>query len=262
MTLSVLLGGCGDQAARPASTQAVPATAPAPEPSPWRFGPTLDQHLPSDAVAEPLLELSMPRRAQVLILAAVWRPTTKQVELERWTFGQIPDQEELSLVEGGQPLVRLRPGPRGAELTEIRRRIAAPGAVLTRPIGLSVPGPAEALAALTAAAARLDAPGTEPRERVEALATLFRGLDDPVIFNRDSIATVVDLLGTRPQTSPPQQLSSRRARVTLTTPSGPGVLELQRKSGGWVLASIKPPPPPTPGPGTEGDSSGTGDAPR
>ncbi|MCA9706411.1 MAG: hypothetical protein KDK70_11225 [Myxococcales bacterium] len=103
---------------------------------PWRFRSTLDQHLPAGAVAEPLMELSLPRQQRVIVLAAVLRAGAPEVGVERWTFEQIPGEEGLTLVEGGERLVRLSPGPRHQQLGDLRRSLAQPRAVLTRPVGL------------------------------------------------------------------------------------------------------------------------------
>lgn len=204
----------------------------------WRFVPTLEQHLPAGAVGVPVLELSRPRQRTVTILAAVLRAGAEHVELERWTFAQSPDGQSLQLVTGGEALVRLRPGPRSAALTELRRDIAAPNVVLTRPVGLAADARAT-LDALSKAFATLRDANAEPRARVEATATVVRGLDDTVIFDRDAVGEVAEVLDPAPAQLELDALSERRARAKLSYAGGTVMLELQRKSDGWAIVAIE-----------------------
>lgn len=207
----------------------------------WRFVPTLEQHLPPGAVGVPVLELSRPRQRTVTILAAVLRAGAEHVELERWTFAQSPDGKELELVTGGEALVRLRPGPRSAALTELRRDVAAPNVVLTRPVGLAATDARAAIDALSKAFATLRDAKAEPRARVEATATVVRGLDDTVIFDRDAIWEVAELLDPAPAQIELEALSERRARAKLSHAAGTVMLELQRKSDGWAIVALERP---------------------
>lgn len=214
----------------------------------WRFVPTLEQHLPAGAVGVPVLELSRPRQRTVTILAAVLRAGAEHVELERWTFAQSPDGKELELVTGGEALVRLRPGPRSPALTELRRDVAAPNVVLTRPVGLAAADARASLDALATAFTTLRDAKAEPRTRVEAAATVVRGLDDTVIFDHDAIWEVAELLDPAPTTIEMDPLSDRRARARLSHAGGTTALELQRKSDGWAVVAIERPKPAEPAP--------------
>lgn len=220
------------------------------EPAAFRFVPTLEQHLPAGAVGVPVVELSQPRQRQVVILAAVLRAGAEHVEIERWTFTQSADGQSLQLVDGGEAMLRLRPGARNPKLADLRRELAAPRVVLTRPLGLPGDEPFAVLEQLTKAIGTLRDAKAEPRARVEAAATVMRGLDDAVVFERDAIAEVADLLVPAPPAGPPlpagvEMLSERRARVKLLDPAStagpPAVLELQRKSDGWAIASLDRP---------------------
>jgi hypothetical protein len=225
----------------------------------WRFVPTLEQHLPAGAVGETVLELSQPRQRTVVILAAVLRAGAAHVELERWTFAQSPDGQSLQLVEGGEPMVRLRAGTRNPRLTELRRDLAAPGVVLTRPIGLpSVADPEPFLGALAAAFATLRNAKAEPRERVHAATVVVRGLDDTVVLERDAIWEVAELLGSLPGEVVVQVLGERRARAKLPHAGGTATLELQRKSDGWAITAVERPEPAAVAPSETGSTGGTG----
>jgi hypothetical protein len=250
--------GPGDAAATTARTPTEPDAS-----GPWRFVPTLEQHLPAGAVGEPVLELSQPRQRTVVIVAAVLRAGAEHVELERWTFAQGPDGQSLERVDGGEPILRLRPGPKNPNLAVLRRELAAPGVVLTRPMGLPVDPPLALIEQLTLASLTVRDPQAEPRARVRAAATLMRGLDDTVVFERDAIGELAMLLappphGRGPRPAEVERLGERRARVTLHEPAegalgGTTVLELQRKSDGWAISSLeRASAAPTP----SGDSAG------
>lgn len=236
VVLMSALPGCGRDPAldqpRPGRSPPTPATT-----GPWRFVPTLEQHLPAGAVAEPILELSLPRMQTAIILAAVLRQGSPSVNVERWTFEQTPGEESLSLVEGGQALLRLRPGPRHPELAELRRHLATPRAVLTRPLGLG-DEPRATLDQLVAALSTLRDPASEGQARVQAAATVVRGLDDAVVLEHDAIWELDALLDPKPQTIEVSMLSERRARATLTRQGHTATLELQRKTEGWAVAAI------------------------
>ena len=229
----------------------------------WRFVPTLEQHLstevPGGAVGETVLELSQPRQRAVVILAAVLRAGAEHVELERWTFAQSPDGQSLQLVEGGEAMVRLRPGTRNPKLTELRRELAAPGVVLTRPVGLpSATDPERFLGALATAFATLRDAKAEPKARVRAAADVVRALDDTVVFERDAIWEAAELLDPLPEALEVQALGERRARVTLPHAGGTATLELQRKTHGWAIASMERPKPAAVAPSETGSTSSTG----
>lgn len=195
--------------------------------------------MPAGAVAEPVLELSQPRQRSVVIVAAVLRAEAEHVELERWTFTQSPDGESLVLVEGGQALVRLRAGARHPQLGDLRRDLAAPRVVLTRPVGLPVAEPAALLEQLSKDLAALDDATLEPRVRVQAAASVVRALDDGLVFERDAIWEVAELLDPAPPQLGVERLADRRARATVTLADGTATLELQRKSEGWAISTLE-----------------------
>jgi hypothetical protein len=273
IALMVLVLGGGTACGREDGEGPVPATTPASKDAPtdpdagstktvWRFVPTLEQHLPAGAVGEPVLELSQPRQYQVVVLAAVLRAGAEHVELERWTFVQNPDGQTLRLVEGGEPLLRLRPGTRSPKLVDLRRELAAPRGVVTRPLGLA-DDPRGLLGALATAFATLRDAKAEPRARVSAAATVVRGLDDTLVFERDAIWEVAEVLAEVLASGPTEveveMLAERRARARLPDPAlgsgGMATLELQRKSDGWAIAALERPKPPAPS--SEGETTGS-----
>lgn len=270
LVAAALLGGCGGPQGGPPGADAGggpgPSVAEPAEASPWRFVPTLVQHLPAGAVGEPVLELSQPRQRTVVILAAVLRAGAQHVEIERWTFAQSPDGLSLQLLEGGEAMVRLRPGARNPELGDLRRALAAPRVVLTRPLGLDTPAPRVLLDQLATAFSTLHDAKAEPRARVAAAATVVRGLDDTVVLERDAIWQVAALLqplagAETSATIEVEVLAERRARARLPHAGGTATLELQRKSDGWAISGLElPTSEPSlaiPGPGEAGSSSGS-----
>lgn len=255
--MAVTLGGGAGCGREDAADQPVPTTTPATaeaSKTTWRFVPTLEQHLPAGAVGEPVLELSQPRQYQVMVLAAVLRAGAEHVELERWTFVQNTDGRTLRLVEGGEPMLRLRAGTRSPKLADFRRELAAPRVVVTRPLGLA-DDPRGLLDALATAFAVLRDAKAEPRARVGAAATIVQGLDDTVVFERDAIWEVAELLASAPAGIEVEVLAERRARARLPDPSlgggGTATLELQRKSDGWAIAAIERAKPSAPSPEAE-----------
>lgn len=218
------------------------------EASPWRFVPTLAQHLPTGAVGEPVLELSQPRQRTVVILAAVLRAGAQHVEIERWTFAQSPDGQSLQLLEGGEAMVRLRPGTRNPKLGDLRRELAAPRVVLTRPLGLDTAEPRLLLDRLATAFTTLHDAKAEPQARVAAAAMVVRGLDDTVVLERDAaweVAALLEPLARAPADTSSaievERLAERRARARLPHAGGTATLELQRKSDGWAISGLELP---------------------
>lgn len=252
------LAGCGS--AGQSSPEATPEVADqrstsAPPTDGWRFRPTLDANLPRGAVAEPVLELSEPRARTVLVLAAVLRPEASMVEIESWTYEQIPGQADGLRVreQGGPVLRRSATGPRSPQLAEVRRRLATPRVVLTRPLGLG-DDPAAAIAAVSVALRGIDDPTATPRDRVVAAATAIRGIDDPVLLEQDALGRLTAALATvTPEAAEVERASDRRASATwpAAAPSTGLRLDLQRKADGWAITAIgeAPSKPQGPDPG-------------
>ena len=194
-------------------------------------------------MAEPVLELSEPRQRTVLVLAAVLRGGQEQVRIERWTYEQIPDQEDgLRVVDEGEVVLQLQPGPPHPELAELRRRVAAPGTVLTRPVGLEVRGPDKLIERLAAELAIVRNPSAEPRARARAAATVFRALDDTVAMRGNGIAELATVLVPAPARTAVSKDSERRATVTFEAAEQTVTLGLQRKADGWAIVSAEIPP--------------------
>lgn len=249
----LVAAGCGRDPSpardeSPPGGEAVEPSAPAASPTtPWRFVPTLEQFLPEGAVAQPVLELSEPRQRTVLVLAAVLRAGAEHVQLERWTYEQIPDQEDgLRVREAGTPAVALRPGPAPEGLDPLRRRLAAPGTVLTRPIGLDADGPAALVERVAAELATVRNLGADARARVTAATTMVRALDDTVLLSEGAVASLSTVLVPAPAKLSVASASERRATVSFDAEGRTVTLQLQRKSDGWAIVSAMIPPVPVP----------------
>ncbi len=216
--------------------------APAKTDARWRFRPSLEQSLPPGAVAEPVLELSEPRQIRALVLAAVLRPNAEHVEIERYSFEQNPDGESLRLLQDGEAMLRLRPGgTRHPELAEIRRRLAAPRVVLTRPVGLDVAEPGDLIERVSTALATMQDTAKDPRARVEAAATAVRGIDDALLLEHDAMGELAALIVPMPASTAVTRDSERRATLLVAADGRSMQLGAQRKSDGWVLVSMSPP---------------------
>ncbi len=248
---------CGDGQTPAKPDPSPPVATPTEDDGPWRFRPTLEQHLPEGAVAEPILELSLPREYSVIVLAAVLRQGEDQPGLERWTFEQTAGEESLRLREGGERILRVQPGTRHPKLGDLRRTLATPRAVMTRPVGLPGDDPAAVIDAVARAFAAMRDPKGEARARVEAAATAVRGLDDTVVFERDAIWQVADVLDPKPSAPEVTTQSERRARATFEADGRTVTLELQRKTDGWAITSVDAPAPAPPADPTGGSGTDT-----
>lgn len=243
----LLMGaGCERDESPPRGEAVEPSPPAAASPDPqWRFVPTLEQFLPEGAVAQPVLELSEPRQRTVLVLAAVLRAGAEHVQLERWTYEQIPDQEDgLRVREAGTVAVALHPGPAPEGLDPLRRRLAAPSTVLTRPVGLDADGPAALVERVATELATVRNPGADARARVTAAATVVRALDDTVLLSAGAVASLSTVLVPAPAELSIASASDRRATVSFDAQGRTVTLQLQRKSDGWAIVSAEFPPVP------------------
>lgn len=239
--VSVVAWGCTTDAGQSAPTpHADSADNPAPAKAEvWRFRPTLDENLPAGAVAEPVLELSEPSQRSVVVIAAVLRADAPRVQLERWTYEQMPDRDDaLRLVDEGVAIVRDAPSDaRKPELDAFRRRLAAPQAVVTREMGLAAEPKATITAVAEAIAAQADAKAAGS-DRVVAMATVVRGLDDTIVFERDALALLSTVMIPAPANIAIETHSERRATATFETGDRRVRLAMQRKAAGWAISEV------------------------
>jgi hypothetical protein len=247
IALSVLAqAACGDRESRPAEDGKPAAEEPEKAPGPvlrWRFLPTLKASLPSDVTAVPIMEVGLPHRGKVRIVAAAFRPgQAPSLRVELLDFDQNNERDRLELEGEPTTILRLEAGQaRSKELLPLRRQMAAPQSKVYRPLGLDVAGPAELVAALAAAAATIRDETAEARARAQALADLVRGLDDSIVFERDELHAVLEELGKGPWTSAEDAAISPRRHSVIATAHGRSLkLEIVRASGGWALVSMEP----------------------
>jgi hypothetical protein len=235
---------CGREESRPAKAAGPVAQEPALGPVlRWRFLPTLQASLPSGVTAVPIMEVGLPHRGKVRIMAAAFRPGQKTpLRVELLDFDQNNERDKLELE--GEPTSILRldgAGSRSKELLPLRRQMAAPRSKVYRPLGLDVAGPAELVARLTTAAktTRDDTAGAQ--DRAQALADLVRGLDDSIVFERDELYLALETFGQGPWSIEQDAAESARRHAVVATARGRSLkLGIVRTSGGWTLASMEP----------------------
>lgn len=254
------LACCGPAEPPPATTAGdavvtTPATAKpepaAPTPSPWHYAPALAAAIPPGLNVEPVLEQADGLHGHARIVVAVTSAETTaepQTRLEIWGFSQ--DNDKGLLTRNGSPLVlyRLTASPADAHwdvagADALRREIAGPGNETFRPLGL--PGEPAALWPELArlAAASVDA---DPPTRARSLATLTRGLDEPLLFTRLP-ELVRRLRGPALQLGPPVQLGPRRVKISGRDGETNIELELTRtqlgnqpgNEHGWMLTELR-----------------------
>lgn len=160
--------------------------------------------------------------------------------LRHWTFDQ-RGKAQLELAGEPQVLIRFAPGAAddAPRLTALRRCIAAPGSIVTRPLGLAPADPRAAAEELHAAA-RLAGTGHVPTDAgVKAIADVFRGCDDDLAFTPGRLAQVVRELGESAwAVEHVEQEGERRATMTSGAGSSRQTLTWLRKSEGWVVTEI------------------------
>lgn len=208
-------------------------------PGELRFTPTIRAGVREGETAVPVLELATATAGRVDAVVAAARPGQAPA-IELWTFEQPEPTATLRRVGDPEPLLRAgATGPSAAALQPMRLRMAAPGATVQRRVGVAGADPQAVLEQLAAAASHVRDGTATPQARTDALATVFAGLDDGVLFERDALGLAIDRLAAGAWTAARVDAASdRRARV-LTR--GGDALELLRKGDGWVVAAIEPP---------------------
>ena len=185
-----------------------------------------------------VVELSRGDQGLAWVVAATL--TDGQPQLKVWTF----EQHEKDVAPHGdpKPLTRLRPGdPAPDEHPSFRRNLAAPGAVVHRPVGLAATD-AKALVSTLADQARIAADTTKTADdRVTAIAQIVQGLDDALVFERDELAEVVAFLADPTlQIAEATSQSERRASVAVTSGGSPRTAQVWAKGEGWTLVELTP----------------------
>jgi hypothetical protein len=250
--LALLLAPAGCERSSGTDTAPTPSSVPTASSEAtdgWFFRPTFEQNLPAGVVGVPLLEAAMPDHAQVRIIAASARADDPVLGIDVWTYDQRNPKEVLELVGTPEPVLRLDPAHASSPaLPLLRRQLAAPGTRVVRPMGL-VLEEGSSLAAgvnmLQQAATTVRSPGADPRARVEALATLVRGLDDALVLEIDAVGEIAHILATESawEIEDEQMLSTRRRLLRVRGDAGEYVMTWIKKPDGWVLTELARAPP-------------------
>lgn len=216
-----------------------PASASEQTASSWRYGEAMAEALP-DTPFRIVVELSRGGQGLAWVVAATMSDGAPALKV--WTF----EQQEKDVAPHGdpKPLTRARPGePAPPMHGEFRRNLAAPGAVVRRPVGL----PAKDARALVDELAGLARNATDASrsndDRVAAFARLVQGVDDAVVFERDGLAQLVAVLADpKLATGEPTAQSERRASVPVTVGEAPRLAQVWAKGEGWTLVDLDPAP--------------------
>lgn len=215
---------------------------PPPPSGPLRYGSTIEAaRRPGESIAT-LVEVASPAAGKMRALVAVVPtdapPDPAALRVEIWTFDQRNAAGVLEPTGERTPGLRLDPSAAIAPaLGDFHRELSAPAAEVHRAIGVEGSDPAAALATMTTAATAVRAASTSGADRLSALATVVRGIDEGPLFESDALGRVLDGLASGAWgVAETRALSDRRSEVT--TKAGV-VLELHKKGDGWVLAAIR-----------------------
>ena len=236
LVLAGTLGGCGDDSSQPATRPTKDSKTETE--SPFRYGPTLVDAIPKGVKVEPLLEVASPDEARLHIVAAVHRPgATPALRIEQWPFTQ--HNEKGTLAPEGDPVtvIPIRPGEaEPPELAKLRVRLASASSQVSRPVGLAVDDATALLATMTEHAKIVRDSDAAPDARVAALASLFRGFDDHVVFETRDLPAAIDSLASGAWLEgKAKTISPRRTAVSVASRE----IEVAKKSGGWAITDVR-----------------------
>lgn len=233
----VALSACGGPPTSAAGHEPVPEPAPAAA-DPYRYRPTLAGASAAGEVTEPIVELALRDRAELRIVVAVARPGAEPV-VELWRFDQHNADDTLARVGAPEPLLRWDAGtdaPDRALRERLRVEAATPGSDLHRALGIPAATPVEALGTMARAAAIAIDRSAGAAARVQAIATVARGLDDDVLLGDDLLAPAIAALAGGGWAAKDAPAGERRASVVTVDGSE---LELLRKAEGWVVTRVR-----------------------
>lgn len=236
LVLAGTLGGCGDDSSQPVAAPDTKTEAEAK--SPFRYGPTLRDAIPKGVTVEPLLEVASPDEARLHIVAAVHRPgETPPLRIELWPFTQHNEKGTLASEGDPVPVIPIRTGEaEPPDLPKLRVRLAAATSQVARPVGLEADDAIALLAAMSEHAKVVRNTDAAPDARVAALASLFRGFDDHVVFETRDLPAAIDSLASGAWTQgKPRTISPRRIAVTVEGQE----IEVAKKSGGWAITDVR-----------------------
>ena len=233
---------CGDASAPNSAPQSEPvprAEASGSDKTEFAFAPTVQQHAPDGLEFEILLEVGNADEASLdVVVASAASGRTPKVRIELWTFDQ-RDKTKLEPKADPAWLLPLQAGQTPdaeAQLPRLKRALALPNSVKTRPMGLATDSPGEALQAIAAAAKTATEPAGELRDRLAALVTVFRGVSDEVFFDRTALLRLLQLATEGTLSSAAFDSSSPRRAGTSVDGTK---LELLKSSGGWAVTAVR-----------------------
>ena len=244
----MLAVGCGNKDPQPApvtETETKKEDALLGEAFPgFRFAPTLEKHSPQGMVLKPVAEVGLPSARRMKAVVATHRPDrTPKLQIELWTFDQQGEEDVLAPAGDPSPLVPLSRGHADkAGLDELRRDLAAPRTVVTRPQGLAVDSAEAALHRLHDLAKLLANIDGDPKARVDALAEYISALDDDLWLSSKHVPRSIEIFHEGPWVLIGEPDGSKY-RTRLRAKPGDGkpefTLAFLRKRDGWVLQSFE-----------------------
>jgi len=221
------------------------APAQAPAKSDFHYQRAFTEATAAGILATPVLEVASGTRGQAWILAAVHRPgQTPPVRVEMWQFDQQNAKQLLRRTHEPKVFMSLDAGatpPNAEDIGRRRKQIATPGTATHRPRGLPVDSPKAGLAKLVQASKTIRDPTAQPSDQVAAIAELFAGLDDRLIFEKLQLAPLLTAFSGFPQTVHEQTNKGSRRVVLQTGPVDQRHrLEWTRTRKGWMLTGFEP----------------------
>lgn len=249
LLFAVLVGaGCQRSEAPAAAAEATPSAPaqPATAPIPWRTAELVAAHVGEGAAIAPVYEAVDDLRGEAMLVVAVARPGASSGTIERWRLQSGGPKAIYAPVGEGEGILRLdrADAPASERLDALRRFAATPGTAVIRPRGLA-DSPEALLDALARALREAQDPSTPADARARAIATMLRGLDDPLVFERDAIPAVIPVFAAGPPTIAVSRPVGARRHHLETAGAEPVALELTRLADGWVVSEVGPIAPST-----------------
>jgi|GEM_PF-2159383 len=228
--LVLLLAACG---AKPEPEERPPASAVQPG-SAFRFEPTLTAFRPDGSTMELIAEAGDAARGTLTLVIAHHDGTA--LSLAQWRFESSGEEGTLAPAGNPTPLLAIQRGQvtDAVALEAFVQTRAAGHSASRRPHGVSADDAAAALRLLHRNAAVTLDPRATPEQRVAALASFTRGLDDDLLFSRKGLVRSLDTLHQAREIGTPEG-SARRVSVRW----GEQTIALLRKADGWSIDALQ-----------------------